>query len=77
MNGKQRTKNKVGKIQEETSKASLPVNYFRNQPKKSFTFHEVILGGAIKISTIFSQINATYHPMKPDTDVYMSDCQFV
>ena len=42
---------------------------FRKLTKKNFTFHKVILGGAAKISTIFLQDNATYHPMSPDTDV--------
>ena len=34
--------------------------------KKTFTLHEVNLGGAAKISFIN---NATYHPMNPDADV--------
>ena len=57
-------KMKLGQLQEEISKASLPVSadlsndfksIFGNRPKKYFALHEVILEGAAKISTIFSK----------------------
>ena len=52
------------KFQKKISNASLPVNDLRNgfksiildtDQKKNFTLHEVILGGKVKISTIFSK----------------------
>ena len=45
-----------------------------NQRKVSLP--EVILGGVAKIYLQSSQINTTYHPMNPDTNVYRSS-QFI
>ena len=54
---------KLGQLQEQILKASLPVNAdlrnefksitFETDEKKKFTLHEVILGAAAKISIIF------------------------
>ena len=55
---------KLGQLQDEISKASLPVsadlcNNFKSiileTTKEKFTFHEVNFGGAAKISTAFYQ----------------------
>ena len=55
---------KLGQLQEEISKASLPVsadlcNNFKSiiwkLTKEKFTLHEFNLGGAAKISTVFYQ----------------------
>ena len=55
---------KLGQLQEEISKASLPVsadlsNDFKSiileTDQRKFTLHEVNFGGAAKISTIFYQ----------------------
>ena len=51
------------------SKASLPVNYFGNQPKKILPFMRLFWGEEQKY--LQSQNNATYNPMNPDTDVYI------
>ena len=62
-----KTKNlimKLGQLQEEITKASLPVSadlsndftsIFWKLTKEKFTLHEVNFGGAAKISTIFYQ----------------------
>ena len=54
---------KLGQLQEEISKASLPVSadlsndfkLFWKLAKETFTLHEVNFGGVTKISTIFYQ----------------------
>ena len=55
---------KLGQLQEEISKASLPVSAdlsneftsnFRKLTKEKFTLHEVNFGGAEKVSIIFYQ----------------------
>ena len=56
-------KMKLGQLQEEISKASLPVSadlsndfkLFWKLAKETFTLHEVNFGGVTKISTIFYQ----------------------
>ena len=56
-------KMKLGQLQEEISKASLPVSadlcdnfrLFWKLTKEKFTLHEVNFGGAAKISTVFYQ----------------------
>ena len=48
---------KLRQLQEEISKAFLPVRaqLFWKRTKEKFTLHEVYFGGAEKISTVFYQ----------------------
>ena len=69
---------KLRQLQEEISKASLPVsadlcNNFKSiiletEPKKNLTFMRLILEELQKHLQSFIN-NATYHPMNPDADV--------
>ena len=73
-------KMKLGQLEAEISKASLPVSddlcnnalnlnqCFWKLTKEKFTLHEVNFGGAAKISSLLS-IMLHYHPMNPDADV--------
>ena len=52
------------------------INYFGNQPKKISPFMRLFWEEQQKYLQS-SQNNTTYHPMNPDTDVYISDSQFI
>ena len=65
-----------------TAKTSAPISQTSSEclklTKENFALHEVNFGRSAKISTIFSFVNATYHPMNPDADVtYQTDSQFI